>query len=104
MAINNLELKAGTQEVIFDDNVGANLPSDEYEEFYRIFMEEINEAKKDGRLEEMSKEEREEIERIAGMSKEDFCYYLSGGVPADTLLTVPLRIEIAGEYVYVNVD
>ena len=103
-AINNLELKAGTQEVIFDDNVGANLPSDEYEEFYRIFMEEINEAKKDGRLEEMSKEEREEIERIAGMSKEDFCYYLSGGVPADTLLTVPLRIEIAGEYVYVNVD
>ena len=55
------------------------------------------------RLDELSEEEREEYERIAEMGKEEFYYYLTGTVPVTTLLTAPLRIRIANEYVYVNV-
>ena len=35
------------------------------------------------------------------MDKEEFYYYVTGYVPVATLLTAPLRIEIAGEYVYI---
>ena len=38
------------------------------------------------------------------MNKEELFYYVSGTVPSETLLTVPLRINIANEYVYVNLQ
>ena len=97
-----LELKAGKQEIVFFDNVGVELDSEEYEDFYQRFMEELSNAEKDGRLDELSEEERQEYKRIAGMSKEEFYYYLTGTVPIESLLAAPLRIKIANEYTYVN--
>ena len=36
------------------------------------------------------------------MNKEEFFYYATGAIPTSMLLTSPLRIKIAGEYIYVN--
>ena len=80
-----LELKAGAQEIVFTDNLGVDLNSEEYEEFYRNFMEELEQAKKDGKLDELEESEREEVKRVLEMSKEEFYYYLSGAVPPETL-------------------
>ena len=66
-------------------------------------MEELSNAEKEGRLDELSEEELEEYARVVKMSKEELYYYLTGSIPVKTLLTAPLRIKIANEYVYVNV-
>lgn len=99
-----LALKAGTQEIVFSDDLGAKQDSEEYEEFYRSFMEKLDQAEKEGRLDNLSEEEREEYKKVLEMSKEEFYFYLSGAVPAETLLKAPLRIRIADEYVYVNLS
>ena len=98
-----LELKAGKQEIVFAGSAEVYLNSEEYEDFYQSFREELDKAEQDGRLDELSEEEREEYKRVAGMSKEELYYYLTGEVPVDTLLTASLRIKIANEYIYVNV-
>ena len=103
LGMEGLELKAGMQEIVFAYNSWMDPTSEEYEEFYQRIMEELAEAEKDGRLDELSEEEREEYKRVAGMSKEEFYYYLTGTVPVESLLTAPLRIKIANEYIYVNV-
>ena len=98
-----LELKAGKQEIVFEDRSGLDPLSAEYEDFYRSIMEELSKAQKDGRLDELSEEEQEEYNRVAKMSKEEFYYYVTGAVPMEALLAAPLRFKIANEYVYVNV-
>ena len=102
LGMESLELKAGLQEIVFIDSSWVDFNSEEYESFYREFMDELDKAEKDGRLDELSEEEREEYKKVMGMSKEEFYYYLSGTVPTTTLLTAPLRIKIANEYIYVN--
>ena len=97
-----LELKAGMQEIVFIDSVGLDPASKEYEDFYQRLMEELEKAKEDGKLDELSEKEREEYKKVAEMGKEEFYYYLTGTVPIETLLAAPLRIKIANEYVYVN--
>ena len=100
----NVELKAGKQEIVFNGDVGVDLNSEEYEEFYQQFLEELDKEEKDGKLDNLSEEEREEYKRVAGMSKEELYYYLSGSVPVEKLLVTPLRFRIANEYIYVNVQ
>ena len=99
-----LELKAGKQEIVFTNRSEIDLNSEEYEEFYQGFIEELSKAEEDGMLDQLSEEEREEYRKIAKMSKEELFYYVSGTVPSETLLTAPLRINIANEYVYVNLQ
>lgn len=99
-----LDLKAGTQEIVFSNGLGVDLDSEEYEEFYRYLMELISLMEAEGKLENMSEEDREEYKRVAGMSMEEFYFYLSEAVPAEKFLTTPLRIRIADEYVYVGTE
>ena len=99
-----LKLKVGMQEIVFFDSASVYITSEEYEDFYRGFKEELDQAEKDGKLNDLSEEEREEYKRVAGMSKEEFYYYMSGSVPIKTLLAAPLRIRIANEYIYVNCE
>lgn len=96
-----LELKAGEQEIVFGGGSRLDLDSEEYVNFYETFMEEYRKALEDGKPDELSEEEWQEYKRVAEMDKEEFYYYVTGYVPVATLLTAPLRIEIAGEYVYV---
>lgn len=98
-----LELKAGKQEILFGGSSEMDLNSEEYEDFYQRFMEELSKAEKEGLLDELSDEEREEYNKVAGMGKEELYYYLTGEVPMERLLAAPLRIKIAKEYIYVNV-
>ncbi len=100
----NLELKAGTQEIVFSNHLGVDLDSEEYEEFYQSLMEELAQAEQEGMLDDLSEEERAEYKKIVGMSKEELYYFVSGAVPVETILKAPLRIKIADEYVYVNVS
>ncbi len=100
----NLELKAGKQEIVFTNRSEIDLNSEEYEEFYQGFIEELSKAEEDGMLDQLSEEEREQYRKLAKMSKEELFYYVSGTVPSETLLTAPLRIKIANEYVYVNLQ
>ena len=99
-----LDLKAGKQEIVFKGNAGVDLNSKEYEEFYQKFMDDLDKGEKDGSLDILSEEERAEYKRVAGMNKEELYYYLTGSVPVENLLAVPLRIKIANEYIYVNVQ
>ena len=99
----NLELKVGKQEIVFAYGAEMDPHSEEYEAFYRSFMGALKQAEEDGRLDELSEEEREEYNKVVEMNKEELYYYLSGTVPVDALLAAPLRIQIADEYIYVNV-
>ena len=103
----NLELKAGKQEIVFIDRAELELNSEEYAEFYQEFYqglkEELKKAEEEGMLDELSEEEREQYKKLAEMDKEELYYQLTGSVPVETLFTAPLRIKIADEYIYVNV-
>jgi hypothetical protein len=99
----NQELKTGKQEIVLFDKLGLVMNSKEFEDYYQKFVEELNEAIEEGLLDEIKEEDREEYIRVAGMSKEEFYYFWVGAVPTNTLLTAPLRIKIANEYIYVNV-
>ena len=99
----DLELKAGKQEIVIPDRWAEELHSERYEAFYKLWMEEYAKAESDGTFDDLSEEERAEYKKLAGMSKEEFYYYFQGGVPMEDLLKAPLRIKIADEYVYVNV-
>ena len=98
----DLELKAGKQEIIFEDSSVMSLNSREYEIFYQSLLEEFAKVEKEGLPDDLTDEEREEYNKIAGMSKEELYYYLTGVVPVERLLAAPLRIKIANEYIYVN--
>ena len=103
----NLELKAGKQEIVFIDRAELELNSEEYAEFYQEFYqglkEELKKAEEEGKLDELSEEEREQYKKLAEMDKEELYYQLTGSVPVETLFTAPLRIKIADEYIYVHV-
>ena len=103
----NLELKAGKQEIVFIDWAELELNSEEYAEFYQEFYqglkEELKKAEEEGMLDELSEEERKQYKKLAEMDKEELYYQLTGSVPVETLFTAPLRIKIADEYIYVNV-
>ncbi len=98
-----LELKAGKLEIVLPNSLEEEIYSERYEAFYQLWMEEYAKAESDGSLDDLSEEELAEYKRLAGMSKEEFYYYFTGGVPLEDLLTAPLRIKIADEYIYVNV-
>ena len=101
--IEDLELKAGTQEIVLVDPLVAAMESEEYEEYYQRFMEELKKAVEEGFLETLSEEEQELYRKALGMTKEELYYFITGAVHMETILEAPLRIKIAGEYVYVNI-
>lgn len=98
----DLNLKAGTHEIVFTGSSGLDLDSKEYNEFYERWREEIDKAVEGGLLDELTEEERDEYNKVMAMNKEEFFYYATGAIPTSMLLTSPLRIKIAGEYIYVN--
>ena len=95
-----LNLKAGKQEIVFTDNTADYMDSEEYNSFYQAFIEQLKAAKESGNL---SETELSEYEKILKMSKEEFYYCLVGATPVETLVKAPLRISVAGEYIYINI-
>ena len=95
-----LDLKAGKQEIVFTDRIAAYKDSEDYDSFYQVFMAQLEAAKESGKL---SATEQNEYEKIIKMDKEELYYYLSGATPVGTLVKAPLRISVAGEYIYINI-
>ena len=100
--LDDLDLKAGKQEIIFIDSLGLDINSEEYEKYYQEAIEWLLAALQSGELDQLSEEEREAYKRVMEMSKEEFYYYITGVIPLETIVTTPLRIKIADEYIYVN--
>ena len=95
-----LDLKAGKQEIVFTDNTLEYMDSEEYNSFYQAFIEQLKAAKESG---DLSETEQSEYEKFIKMSKEEFFYCLAGATPVETLVKAPLRISVAGEYIYINI-
>ncbi|MBO4748850.1 MAG: hypothetical protein J5546_00890 [Lachnospiraceae bacterium] len=101
--IRGLELKAGKQEIVFGEDISWDMNSAEFEDYFASLQEELAKMEESGRLAELTKDELEEYKRIVEMDKEELYYYIIGAIPMEKLMVAPLRIQIANEYIYVNV-